>query len=100
MGDTLQYRRVIGLQYSLGKGEIKINMDGTNDDYYSNVDEIQIDPSLDVPSFEELKAFFDNKNTAYTTINETMERVTLAGRYDLILRTMHHIRDNYPISEL
>ena len=44
MGDTLQYRRVIGLQYSLGKGEIKINMDGTNDDYYSNVDEIQIDP--------------------------------------------------------
>ena len=45
MGDTLQYRRVIGLQYTLGKGEIKINMVGTIDDYYSNVDEVQINPS-------------------------------------------------------
>jgi hypothetical protein len=53
MGDTLQYRRVVGLEYSLGNGEIKINMDGTNDDYYSNVDEVQINPSsIDLNNFQ------------------------------------------------
>jgi len=46
MGDILQYRRVVGLEYSLGKGEMKINMEGTNDDYYSNVDEVQINPDV------------------------------------------------------
>ena len=46
MGDILQYRRVVGLEYSLGKGEMKINMEGTNDDYYSNVDEVQINPEV------------------------------------------------------
>ena len=42
MGDTLQYRRVIGAKYSFVNGEIKINLDGTNNDYFSNIDEIQL----------------------------------------------------------
>jgi len=46
MGDILQYRCVVGLEYSFAKGEIKINMEGTNDDYYSNVDEVQINPDV------------------------------------------------------
>ena len=46
MADILQYRRVIGLEYSLGKGEMKIDMDDTNDNYYSNVDEVQINPEV------------------------------------------------------
>ena len=45
MGDTLQYRRVKGLKYSLGKGEIILKMDGTKDFYYSNADEVQINPN-------------------------------------------------------
>ena len=45
MGDTLQYRRVKGLKYSLGKGEIILKMDGTEDFYYSNADEVQINPN-------------------------------------------------------
>lgn len=53
MGETLQYRRVTKLGYSLGNGQIKINMDGSNDDYFSNVDEIQIDPgNVDLNNFE------------------------------------------------
>ena len=42
MGEILQYRRVVRLEYSLGNGGIKINMEGSNDDYFSTVDEIQM----------------------------------------------------------
>jgi len=45
MGDTLQYRRVKGIKYTLGKGEIIMKMDGTKDYYYSNADEVQINPN-------------------------------------------------------
>ncbi len=44
MGDILQYRNVTDLEYSLDKGEIKINMSGTSDNYYSKIDEIKINP--------------------------------------------------------
>jgi len=53
MGDTLQYRRVNRLEYALGSGELKINMDGSNDNYYSNVDEVQINPNdVDLSDFK------------------------------------------------
>lgn len=45
MGEILQYRKVIALDYSLGKGETKINMDGTLDNYYSKIDKLNIDPN-------------------------------------------------------
>lgn len=45
MGDTLQYRKVIGAKYSFTNGEIKINLDGTNNNYFSNIDEIQLNPT-------------------------------------------------------
>lgn len=44
MSDILQYRKVISLEYSLKKGEIKINMEGTSDNYYSKIDEVKINP--------------------------------------------------------
>ncbi len=46
MGEILQYRRVIALEYSLGKGETKINMEGTLDNYYSKLDKVNIDPNV------------------------------------------------------
>lgn len=42
MKDILQYRKVTSLEYVLGKGQMKINMDGTNDNYYSTIDEVEI----------------------------------------------------------
>ena len=53
MSDILQYRKVISLEYALGKGQMRINMQDTNDDYYSNVDEVQIHPEIvDLNSLE------------------------------------------------
>jgi len=46
MSDLLQYRRITELKYSLVKGEMKINMQGTDDNYYSDVDEIEINPNI------------------------------------------------------
>ncbi len=58
MTDTLQYRKVIGLEYILGQGDMKINMEGIGDNYYSNLDEVEINPEkLDLNNFE------INKNT-------------------------------------
>ena len=45
MKETLQYRKVIQLQYELGKGEMRVNMDGTNDNYYLNLDTVELDPT-------------------------------------------------------
>ena len=58
MVDTLQYRKVIGLEYILGQGDMKSNMEGTSDNYYSKLDEVEINPEkLDLNNFE------INKNT-------------------------------------
>jgi hypothetical protein len=46
MGETLQYRKVIAIDYSLGNGETKINMEGTLDNYYSKLDKVDIDPNV------------------------------------------------------
>ena len=53
MGDTLQYRRVKGLKYTLGKGEIIMKMSGSNDFYYTNADEVLIDPkNIDMDDYK------------------------------------------------
>jgi len=44
MEDTIQYRRVIGLEYTLGTGEIKIDMENVTDNYFSKPDEVEINP--------------------------------------------------------
>ena len=46
MTDIFQYRRVVELEYLLGQGQIHINMDGTDDTYYSKLDEVKIDPKM------------------------------------------------------
>ena len=69
MGDILQYRRVIGLEYSLGNGEIRINMEGTNDDYYSSVDEVQINPEIVDLNNLELEKNAVTMNFSITWIN-------------------------------
>jgi hypothetical protein len=44
MSDILQYRRVTELEYRLGEGRTKINLEGTSNNYFSKVDDVQIDP--------------------------------------------------------
>lgn len=44
MREIIQYRKVIALEYSLEKGEVKIKMDGTQDNYYFEIDKLTIDP--------------------------------------------------------
>lgn len=44
MSENLQYRKVTALEYTLGKGEMKIFIAGINDTYYSTLD------SIDIPS--------------------------------------------------
>lgn len=44
MGDILQYRRVTELEYRLGEGRTKINIEGTTNNYFSKVDDVKIDP--------------------------------------------------------
>jgi hypothetical protein len=76
MGDTLQYRRVNRLEYALGSGELKLNMDGSNDDYYSNVDEVQINPS-DV----DLSDFKLDKNTTVINFSKSIICNINTGKY-------------------
>ena len=53
MTDTIQYRQVVGLEYTFGLGEMKINMEGADDNYYSKLDEVEIDPkTVDLSRFE------------------------------------------------
>lgn len=44
MSENLQYRKVTALEYTLGKGEMKIFIAGIDDVYYSTLD------SIDIPS--------------------------------------------------
>lgn len=44
MREIIQYRKVVALEYSLDKGEVKIKMDGTQDNYYFEIDKLTIDP--------------------------------------------------------
>ena len=76
MGDILQYRRVVGLEYAFGKGEMKINMDDTNDDYYSNVDEVQINPEL-----VDLNSLELEKNTLTMHFSKPLNCNVKSGRY-------------------
>jgi hypothetical protein len=76
MGDTLQYRRVNRLEYALGGGELKINMDGSNDDYFSNVDEVQINPN-DV----DLSDFKLDKNAVIMNFSKPIICNINAGKY-------------------
>jgi hypothetical protein len=54
MTDTIQYRKVIGLEYTLGQGNMKIDMEGTDHNYYSKLEEVAINPEklLDLNNFE------------------------------------------------
>lgn len=53
MSEVLQYRKVLELQYSLDTGQIKINLEGSNDNYFANLDEIDLDPrKIDLSYFE------------------------------------------------
>jgi len=76
MGDILQYRCVVVLKYSFGKGEIKINMDGTNDDYYSNVDEVQINPDV-----VDLKNFGLDRNAVTMSFSKPIICNINSGKY-------------------
>jgi len=53
MNDLLQYRKVTSLEYVLGQGDMKINIKGTDDNYYSKLDEVEINPEkIDLNNFE------------------------------------------------
>jgi len=76
MGDTLQYRRVMRLEYALGSGDLKLNMEGSNDNYYSNVDEVQINPN-DV----DLGDFKLDKNAVIMNFSKSIICNINAGKY-------------------
>ncbi len=44
MREIIQYRKVVALEYSLEKGEVKIKMEGTQDNYYFEIDKLTINP--------------------------------------------------------
>jgi hypothetical protein len=44
MSDILQYRKVVELEFRLGEGETKINLQDAENNYYSKLDDINIDP--------------------------------------------------------
>ena len=46
MTETIQYRQVVKLEYTLGQGEMKINMEDTDDNYYSKLDKVEINPKV------------------------------------------------------
>jgi len=57
MTDLVQYRQVVNLEYQLGEGNMKIDMEGTDDNYYSKLDEVEINPQI-----VDLKNLVINKN--------------------------------------
>jgi hypothetical protein len=46
MSENLQYRKVTGLEYVMGKGEMKIFIAGIDDTYYSTLDTIDIPSTM------------------------------------------------------
>lgn len=53
MSEVIQYRKVLGLQYSIDTGQMKIDLDGTNDNYFANLDEVNLNPKkVDMSYFE------------------------------------------------
>ena len=46
MTETIQYRQVVKLEYTLGQGEMKINMEDNDDNYYSKLDKVEINPKV------------------------------------------------------
>ena len=53
VSDKFQYRKVVGLEYYLGLGEMKINMQGTSHNYFTKLDEVKINTKkLDVDDVE------------------------------------------------
>lgn len=56
MSEVIQYRDVVALDYSLEKGEIKIKIDGSNDNYYCDIDKLSINPKeTDLSSIQVFK---------------------------------------------
>ena len=80
MTDILQYRQVKKLEYTLGQGEMKINMEGTLDNYFSNIDEIEINPSkLDMEHIE------INENIISMKFTEPIICNVNSGRYHSVM---------------
>ena len=53
MSEVIQYRKVLELQYSLDNGQMKIKLEGTDDNYFANLDEIDLNPGeIDLSYFE------------------------------------------------
>lgn len=74
--DKFQYRKVVGLEYSFGLGEMKINMKGTTHNYYSKLDEVEINPkNLDLNSIE------INNNRIHLKFSKPINCNVDSGRY-------------------
>jgi len=59
MTDAIQYRKVIGLEYTIGQGDMKIDMEGADHNYYSKLEEVAINPE----KLPDLNNFEIKKNT-------------------------------------
>ena len=46
MGDILQEKLGVKIEYIVGQNEMKINMEGTESNYYAKLDEILINPRI------------------------------------------------------
>jgi len=46
MGDILQHKIGVKIEYVVGQGEMKIDLEGSDDNYYAKLDEIMVNPLI------------------------------------------------------
>ena len=80
MKDIYQYRNVKQLEYKTGSGKLKMNLEGTMDDYVSQVNDIELD--FKNQDFKNIKLIKIGKNTLNVEFSEPMICNLETGRYE------------------
>ena len=83
MVDTYQYRKVRRFEYIPQSGKIKMNLEGTNNDYISQVDQIQME--MESSEFKMIKRLRMGKEAIYVDFTEPITCNINSGHYEDVL---------------
>jgi len=83
MSDTYQYRKVKNLEYIPQSGKIKMNVAGSNNDYISQVDKIQM--AMEKTDFKIIKRLRMGKESIYVDFTEPITCNLKSGYYEDVL---------------
>ena len=91
-----QYRKVVNFEYIPQSGKIKINVDGSNNDYISQVDKIQM--AMESSDFKIIKRLRIGKEAIYVDFTKPITCNINSGHYEDVLLCDVQIEGEDPLN--